>query len=52
MKSSPLHQLENKYGLFLNCRFSSVESVKMCFLCKVTKFPDCFCVAILSAMTV
>lgn len=27
-------------------------SVKMYFLCKVTKFPGCFCVAILSAMTV
>lgn len=36
----------------LNYRFLSVESVKMYFLCKVTKFPGCFCVAILSAMTV
>lgn len=33
-------------------RFLSVESVKMYSLCKGTKFPGCFCVAILSAMTV
>lgn len=48
----PFYQLQAKYDLFLNYRFLSVESVKMYFLCKVTKFPGCFCVAILSAMTV
>jgi len=46
------YELKTEYGLSLTHRFLSVESVKMYFLCKGTKFPGCFCVAILSAMTV
>lgn len=45
-------RFESECGLFLNYRFLSAESVKMYFLCKATKFLGCFCVAILSAMTV